>query len=86
MSVEQVKKAAAEHSEPYVALPVAVFAAAFQEAGVKPEKGSFAEHVAARMRINPDALMHAHREAHLAPLLGRKDPAAKSPSASKLEA
>jgi len=85
MSLEQVKKAAAEQQGPYVVLPVSTYAAALTEAGEHPVTGSFAEHVAGRMKINPDAAMHAHRDVHLCNLLAVKDPAVTTPAVPSLE-
>src|SRR4051812_818321 len=86
MSLEIVRKAAAEQDGVYITLPVSVFAAALKEAGEQPEKGSFAEHVAHRMKGDQDAKMHAHRDAHLGKLLGVKDSAIAAPPAQPLEA
>jgi len=85
MSLEAVKKAAAEQQGPYIVLPVSTFAAAIAETNEQPEKGGFAEHVAARMKIDPDAAMHAHRDVHLGKLLGAKLPEVLTPAAPVLE-
>jgi plasmid stability protein len=78
MSLEDVRSRAAQHTHDYVEVPAAVLAKALEESGELPKPGSLAEHVGRRLKLDPQAVMHVHRDAHLGKLLGVAQPAVES--------
>lgn len=86
MSIAKIQAAAAAAPGAYVTVAAPDLAAALAEAGEQPTKGSLAEHVAEKLRANPQAVMQVHREAHLGKILGVNAPAVARPEPPTLEA
>jgi len=93
MSLQKLRELTeAQTEEDYIVVPADVLAAACQEAGEKPTRGSLAEEVNNRVTIakrrvamgighTENPAMHVHRVHHLGKMLGAKDSGTTTPAA-----